>query len=85
MMPNKEVTVLKKGGIQNKDAAYLVQRAMRYESEITFEQKFKKINAKSIMGVISLALKEGDKVIINANGSDAEEAIKDISAILESE
>lgn len=84
-MPNKEVTVLKKGGIQNKDAAYLVQRAMRYESEITFEQKFKKINAKSIMGVISLALKEGDKVIINANGSDAEEAIKDISAILESE
>ncbi|NLC17373.1 MAG: HPr family phosphocarrier protein [Clostridiales bacterium] len=84
-MPSKEVTVLKKGGIQNKDAAYLVQRAMRYESEITFEQKFKKINAKSIMGVISLALKEGDKILISANGSDAEEAIKDISAILESE
>jgi catabolite repression HPr-like protein len=85
MMPSKEVTVQKKGGIQNKDAAYLVQRAMRYESEITFEQKFKKINAKSIMGVISLALKEGDKVLISASGNDAEEAIKDISSILESE
>lgn len=84
-MPNKEVTVKKTGGILNKDAAQLVQRAMRYESEISFEQKFKKINAKSIMGVISLRLRSGDKVVISAKGNDAEQAINDIAEILEKE
>ena len=84
-MPNKEVTVKKIGGILNKDAAQIVQRAMRYESEISFEQKFKIINAKSIMGVISLGLKSGDKVVVSAKGDDAEAAINDIAEILENE
>ena len=84
-MLNKEVTVKKTGGVLNKDAAQIVQRAMRYESEISFEQKFKKINAKSIMGVISLGLKSGDKVVVSAKGDDAEAAINDIAEILENE
>ncbi|HEY8391064.1 MAG TPA: HPr family phosphocarrier protein [Clostridia bacterium] len=84
-MPIKEVTVKKTGGLLNKDAAQLVQRAMRYESDISFSQKFKKINAKSIMGVISLGLKYGDKVVISAKGNDAEQAIEDIAEILEKE
>lgn len=78
----KEVTVLKKDGILNKDAAHLVQRAMRYESEIFLEQKFKKINAKSIMGVISLGLKCNDTVVVSAKGSDEAQAFADISQIL---
>lgn len=80
----KEVKVTKPDGILNKDAAQLVQRAMRFTgSEIYLEQKNKKINAKSIMGVISLGLKEGDTITISATGPDGVEAVGELAALLE--
>lgn len=57
------------------DAQKFVGRCMRYDSEITLEMGSKKINAKSLMGVISMALKRGDSVTVIAKGDDQEEAL----------
>ncbi len=48
---------------------------MRYDSEITFEMGTKKINGKSLMGVISMALKSDDVVTVIAKGDDQEDAL----------
>ena len=57
------------------DAQKMVGRCMRYDSEITLEMGSKKINAKSLMGVISMQLKAGDVVMVIAIGDDQEEAL----------
>lgn len=57
------------------DAQRLVGQCMRYDSEILFEMGVKKINAKSLMGVISMLLKPGDEVTVIAKGDDQEEAL----------
>ncbi len=58
------------------DAQQLVGRCMRFDSEITFEMGTKKINGKSLMGVISMALKSGDTVTVIAKGDDQESALE---------
>ncbi|MCI8595447.1 MAG: HPr family phosphocarrier protein [Clostridia bacterium] len=57
------------------DAQQIVGRCMRYDSEITFEMGTKKINGKSLMGVISMALKSDDVVTVIAKGDDQEDAL----------
>ena len=59
----------------NIDAQRLVGRCMRFDSEITLEMGTKKINAKSLMGIVSMALKRGDAVTVIAKGDDQEEAL----------
>ena len=56
-------------------AQQIVGRCMRYDSEITFEMGTKKINGKSLMGVISMALKSDDVVTVIAKGDDQEDAL----------
>lgn len=57
------------------DAQKLVGSCMRYDSEILLEAGNRKINAKSLMGVISLALKTGDSITVIVKGDDQEEAL----------
>lgn len=70
----REVTVGKK--FTHADAQRLVSQCMRYDSEITFEMGVKKINAKSLMGVISMLLSTGDEVTVITKGDDQEEALE---------
>ena len=77
----KEIEVKKADGVQNSDAQTIVQRAMRYDSDIFFEYNTRKINAKSLMGVISMGLKAGDKVMVIIKGHDQDEALADIENI----
>ena len=67
------------------DAQKFVSRSMRYDSEIILEYGNKKINAKSLMGVLGMALRCGDTVTVIAKGDDQEEAlgavIKELSGI----
>lgn len=74
----KEIEVKKADGVQNRDAQTIVQRAMRYDSEIFFEWKSRKINAKSLMGVIAMGLKCGDRIMVIVKGDDQDEAIADL-------
>jgi len=77
----QEVTIRKKE-VTSRDTATLVQCAMKFESEIFFEQPSKRINGKSLMGVISLGLKDGAKMVITAKGADEADAIRELTALI---
>ncbi len=62
--------------------AMLVQIASQFESEIYIEDGSKRFNAKSIMGMMTLGLAEGKKLLVTANGSDETDAIKKIAEYL---
>ena len=74
----KEMVVQLAGGLEARPIAVLVQVASQYESSIYLEADEKRVNAKSIMGMMTLALKAGEKLIVEAVGSDEEAAIEGI-------
>ena len=65
-------------GIEGRPIALLVQEASQYASKVYIQVDNKKINAKSIMGMMSLALQEGDEVTVVAEGEDEEKAAEGI-------
>ncbi len=74
-MKEKQVEVKLKTGLQARPAALFVQEANRFSADIFLEKDGKKVNAKSIMGLMSLALGSGVEVNIIADGDDEEKAI----------
>ncbi len=83
-MISKNVTVNLSGEAEARPVAMLVQIASKYDSRIIIVAGDKKINAKSIMGMMSLGLVKGDKIELQAEGSDAEEAIGELAGYIES-
>ncbi|HEY4602213.1 MAG TPA: phosphocarrier protein HPr [Cerasibacillus sp.] len=69
-------------GVHARPATLLVNKAGQYESELEIEYKDKKVNLKSIMGVMSLGIPKGSDIKVIANGSDEEEAIKGIEEVI---
>lgn len=84
-MVENQVNVQLKSGLQARQAALFVQEANRYNSDVYLEKEGKKVNAKSIMGIMSLAISKGTEVIISADGSDEESAVGALSALIEKE
>ena len=84
-MVEKQVTVQLKTGLQARPAALFVQTANSFSSEVFLEYEGRKINAKSIMGIMSLAIGSGKSVTIYAGGSDEERAVEELSRFLEKE
>ena len=64
------------------DAQKFVAHCMRYDSEITLEMGTKKINGKSLMGVVSMVLKRGASVTVITKGDDQEDALNDAVKLL---
>ncbi|MCF6410241.1 HPr family phosphocarrier protein [Pseudalkalibacillus salsuginis] len=75
-MLEKNLTVELKTGLQARPAALFVQEANRFSADVFLEKDGKKVNAKSIMGIMSLAVGSGSKVTIVTDGKDEEEALK---------
>lgn len=69
-------------GLEARPVAVLVQVASRYDSSIYFECEDKKVNAKSIMGMMSLGIAAGEEVTVIANGADEQDAIEEIEKFL---
>lgn len=84
-MVEKQVTVQLKSGLQARQAALFVQEANRYNSDVYLEKDQKKVNAKSIMGIMSLAISKGTEVKILADGSDEAKAVEALADIIEKE
>ena len=84
-MVREQVIVNLKSGLQARPAAFFVQEANRYASEIFVEKDNKKVNAKSIMGIMSLAVGSGSTITISAEGPDASEAVTNLKALVEKE
>lgn len=77
-MVSKSMMINIPKGLDARPVAVLVQVASQYESSIYVEMQEKKVNAKSIMGMMSLKLAEGEKITIIANGPDEEDAVSAI-------
>jgi phosphocarrier protein len=63
-------------------AAQFVKRASRYASNIWVEKDDEQVNGKSIMGLMMLAAGHGAKLIVTAEGTDAEEAVRELGALI---
>ena len=74
----KEMEIRIAGGLEARPIAVLVQVASQYDSSIYLETEGKRVNAKSIMGMMTLALKAGEKIVVEATGADEEKAIEGI-------
>ena len=84
-MVENRVEVKLKSGLQARQAALFVQEANRYRSDVYLQKDEKKVNAKSIMGIMSLAIAKGTVVSIRAKGDDAETAIVSLSSLIQQE
>lgn len=81
-MEERVYTIVSDTGIHARPATLLVNKAGRYQSEMELEYNGKKVNLKSIMGVMSLGIPKGASVKITAEGSDEQEAIQGIDDIM---
>ncbi|UOQ48254.1 HPr family phosphocarrier protein [Gracilibacillus caseinilyticus] len=82
-MLEKEIVIGVEPGLQARPAAQFVQKANSFTSEIFIEKENRQINAKSIMGLMSLALSKGSSIKIITDGSDEEEALAELSTFAE--
>lgn len=74
-----------KTGLQARPAALFVQEANRFSSDIFIEKDGKKVNAKSIMGLMSLAINSGSEITLIAEGNDEEEALEALINYIQNE
>ncbi|MCL2320358.1 MAG: HPr family phosphocarrier protein [Treponema sp.] len=83
-MTEKMVKIINRAGIHARPAAVLVQAAKDYKANIYFEKGKDRINAKSIMGILTLAAAYGTELAIIAEGEDEKEAVETIARLFES-
>lgn len=81
-MKKKTIKIQLSTGIDARPVAMMVQVASEYESQIHIEYGERCVNAKSIMGMMSLGLPEGEEVVVSANGKDEAEALEGIERFL---
>jgi len=82
-MFSKEVIVRCESGLHNRQATYFVQKANEFESSIWVESDNRKMNAKSLLGIMSLGIITGATVTLSAMGPDAESAVNALEALLQ--
>jgi len=82
-MPYREIEIINKLGLHARASAKLTQLASGFECEITLERNGRRVNAKSIMGVMMLAAAKGAKIAIETEGVDAEQAMAELVALID--
>ncbi|MCC3146023.1 HPr family phosphocarrier protein [Halanaerobium sp. Z-7514] len=85
MSIEKSVEIKNRTGLHARPAAQFVQKAGQFESKINIIHEGKEVNAKSIMGVMSLGAGKGNKITIKAEGEDSEQAVKELVDFIEIE
>ena len=81
-MIKQEITIQIPDGLEARPVALLVQVASQYDSSIYVECDSKRVNAKSIMGMMTLGLAAGESVVVTASGADEEKAMDGIEKYL---
>lgn len=82
-MAERIVEVKLKSGLQARQAALFVQEANRFLSDVFLKKEERQVNAKSIMGIMSLAIARGTTITLIAEGSDEEQALESLAALVE--
>jgi len=81
-MVTKKIRIQIKNGLEARPVAVLVQVASQFDSNIYVESGDKRVNAKSIMGMMALGLDAGEEVVVSAEGEDEFNAMADIEKYL---
>ncbi|MBQ6264147.1 MAG: HPr family phosphocarrier protein [Clostridia bacterium] len=80
----KDVTVQNQVGLHARPATFFIQKANEFKSQIWIDKDERKVNAKSLLGVLSLGIVGGTEIRIAANGVDEEEAVEELVKLVES-
>jgi phosphocarrier protein HPr len=81
-MVKQEIEIINKLGLHARASTKLTQVAGQFGSEIWIERNGRRVNAKSIMGVMMLAASKGSKVLLEANGTDETAALAALTALI---
>ena len=81
----KTVIVKNKQGLHARPAAIFVQIANKFDARITVKRNDEEVNGKSIMGILMLGAEQGSSIIIEAEGSDAEDAVAELEKLVNNE
>ena len=79
----KKLEIKNKLGVHARAAALLVQTVNKFCSQVTFSKDGQTTDGRSIMGVLTLAATQGSKIVVEANGDDAEKAVKAIERLID--
>jgi phosphocarrier protein len=82
-MPQREVEIVNKLGLHARASAKLTQTASRFAADVWLSRNGRRVNAKSIMGVMMLAAGKGSRVAIETDGADAEQALDALVTLIE--
>ena len=81
-MQQREIEIVNKLGLHARASAKLTQLATKYQCDVSLARNGRKINAKSIMGVMMLAAGKGARVVLETDGPDETEALDAITALI---
>ncbi|MDO5445228.1 MAG: HPr family phosphocarrier protein [Eubacteriales bacterium] len=84
-MISKEVVINNQVGLHARPATFFIQKANEFKSSIWVEKDERRVNAKSLLGVLSLGIVKGTSVNLIADGADQEEAIATLSDLIDSD
>ena len=82
-MFNKEVIVRCESGLHNKQVTYFVQKANEFKSSVWLESENRRMNAKSLLGIMSMGIVTGAVVTLSADGSDEVDAVNALDVMLQ--
>lgn len=83
-MFSKDATVNNQVGLYARPATFFIQKANEYKSTIMVEKEERKVNAKSLLGVLSLGITKGTVITVSAEGPDEEEAVNALCDLIAS-
>ena len=83
-MYTQEITVTNEVGLHAKPATYFIQKANEFQSGIWVEKDERRVNAKSLLGILSLGIVQGTKITLIADGSDEEAAVSTLADLINS-
>ena len=82
-MISREVTIKNRVGLHARPATFFIQKANSFKSSIWVEREDRRINGKSLLGVLSLGIVKGMAITIIAEGADEEEAIEGLATLID--
>lgn len=81
-MVSKSVVVLNQVGLHAKTATLFIQKANEFKAAIWVEKDARRVNAKSLLGVLSLGITRGTEIVLSADGADEAEALSSLLALI---
>ncbi len=80
----EELIIVNSLGMHARPAATLVQTVLQFDSDVTIQKNGRRVNAKSIMGLLTLAAAQGNRVEVTCSGPDAKDAMEAVRSLFES-